>query len=105
VSGQVAIAVFPLGGRLGTGTAIPAGFNFRGTVAPFARFDDFVAQSTIVAAAFGGHKCTLITFADRLTNHGNHPPSYSRYFVHKKWPAYGPDLAIVTHNLLFRHAI
>lgn len=71
--GQIAVAVFPLGGRLRAGAAVPAGFNFRRTVATLALFDDFMAQAAIVAASLCGHEGTFISFADRLTNHGNHP--------------------------------
>ncbi len=71
---QIAIAVLPFHGRLGAGAAVPAGFDFGSSVATFTGFNDLMAESTVVTAAFGGHKGTLAAFANGLTNHGNYPP-------------------------------
>jgi hypothetical protein len=43
-----------------------------------------MAQPAVVAATFGGHEYTLGTFADRLTNHGNHLPSQISQIMKKK---------------------
>jgi hypothetical protein len=45
-----------------------------------------MAQPAVVAATFGGHEYTLGTFADRLTNHGNHLPSQISQIMKKKQP-------------------
>jgi hypothetical protein len=76
MGGQVAIAAFPFGRRLGACTAIPTGFNLGGASASLARFDDLMAESTVVTAAFGAHKSAFGTFSDRLANHNNYPLNF-----------------------------
>ena len=71
---HIAIAIFPLGRRLGTSGTVPAGIQLNTAAAPVAVFDDFVTIAAIVSTALGGHERTLRTFANRCTNHWNHPP-------------------------------
>jgi hypothetical protein len=70
VGGQVAVAVFPFDGRLRASGAIPTGSNLGCTVASFAGFNDFTAETAIVTATFGGHEGAFTAFANGLTNHG-----------------------------------
>jgi hypothetical protein len=69
---QVAVTLFPFDGRLGASAAVPTGAKLGRTIAALARFDDLMAESTVVAASLSGHKCTLGTFANGITNHNNH---------------------------------
>jgi hypothetical protein len=102
---QITIAVFPFRGWFGAGTAVPTGFNLCGSVASFACFYDFVAEATIVAAPLCGHKTTFITFANSLTNHGNHPLLNKNIWAIKNGQQNGPYLAIITQQTMCRHGI
>jgi hypothetical protein len=84
MSGQIAVTAFPLNCRFGTRRAVPTRFNLGGTAASLARSGYFMAQPAVVAATFGGHEYALGTFADRLTNHGNHLPSQISQIMTKK---------------------
>ena len=70
---HVAVAVLPLDGRIGARRAVPAGCMLGFAVAAVTLFNRLVAQPAIVSAAVAAHECTLGTFADRFTNHLNHP--------------------------------
>lgn len=95
VSGQVAVAILPLGSRFGAGHAVPAGFKLRCTVAAIALFYDFVAFAAVVCATLSSHERTFDTRFNRRTDHWNHllgieainlirPPSKSGlYFISK----------------------
>ena len=74
MSGQVAIAVLPLGNRFRASTAVPASLDFGSTITPLAGFDYLMTEPTVVTASFGGHKSALTTFTYRLTNHGINSP-------------------------------
>ena len=71
---QIAIAVLPFHGRLRASAAIPTRIQLGRTSAALAGLDDLMAQTTVVTATFGGHKCAFSALANGLTNHGNHPP-------------------------------
>jgi hypothetical protein len=73
MSCQIAVAVFPFDGRFRASRTIPTGLDLGRTIATLARLDELFARASIVAAAFGGHKRAFGTFANGVTNHGNHP--------------------------------
>ena len=52
MGGQVAIAVFPLNGRIRAGGAVPPGRKLGAAGAAIALLRDLVANSTIIGAAF-----------------------------------------------------
>ena len=73
VGRQIAVAVFPLDGRLGAGAAVPAGLELGCAVATCTGFNDLTADTAVVSASFSGHEAAIRTFANGLTNHGYHP--------------------------------
>ncbi len=81
---QVTISVFPFQFRFGASAAVPTALNLRCTVTALTSLNDFMAQTVVVAAAFGGHEGTLTALSNGLTNHGYHSPFH--LFEHKKWP-------------------
>ena len=72
---QIAFAAFPFYHRLRIDRTIPSGFIRCTFVAAVTLLHDLMANPAIVTAAFYTHKCTFQTFADRYTNHLNHPLS------------------------------
>ena len=88
MGGQITTADFPFDRRLRAGTAVPSGFKLRSPVASLTSFNDFMADTAVIAATFGCHKDTLTSIAHGLTNHGNHPPFklFYSFLRAKKWP-------------------
>jgi hypothetical protein len=74
MGGQIAVAILPFHGRLGTGAAVPTGFKLSCPAAALAGLHELVAHATVVAATFAGHKCAFFSLTDGFANHGYHPP-------------------------------
>ena len=74
VRSQIAISVFPFGGRIRARRAIPSGFHLDAPLAAFALLYDLVAKPPGVGTPLGGHEGALHAFFNRCTNHFNHPP-------------------------------
>jgi hypothetical protein len=69
---QIAMAGLPLGGRLGAGTAEPAGVEFNLAAAAVTGFHGFVTNAAVVRATNGGHERTFLIFTNGCTKQGYH---------------------------------
>ena len=88
MAGEVAVAVFPLRGRLRESTAIPAGSKFNRAVAAVAPINDLMADSTIIGTSLGCHERARFPIAYSCTVHRIHPLSLWSLII-KKPGSYG----------------
>jgi hypothetical protein len=69
MGGHIAVAVFPLQGRVWCGNAIHAGGKFRHSLASHAFIHYRQAVAFIIAAAGSCHEYTVIPFSNSRTDH------------------------------------
>jgi hypothetical protein len=75
MSGHIAVAVFPLQGRIRRSSAVNTGGKLGASLASLAFINDGKAAAFVIATALGCHEYTIMAFSNSCTNHNSLPVS------------------------------